>query len=98
MWQSPGVIGHGAGGKDDLSDGVDDGDVEDGAELAEEGVGEESAKERGEVGEEDESVVEDRAHVLGLVRLHAVRADEQVLQVQGQDGWKLNRCLFKTHF
>jgi hypothetical protein len=46
-----------------LSECIEDGDVEDGPVLAHEGVGEDGAKDGGEVADGGEGVVEDGGHV-----------------------------------
>lgn len=66
--------------------GIDDGDVKDGFEFAQEAVGQEGTKERGEVREEDKGVVDDGSHVLHLLAVLPSGLGVQVFQVQRQDG------------
>lgn len=59
---------------------IDDGDVQDGPELAQDLVGQQGAKEGGEVAKECKGVIDDGRGVFGKVQL--------VLDVDGEDGCK----------
>ena len=71
--------------QDGLTNGVDDGNVENGLEFSKERVWEEGTNEGSEVRQEDESVVNDGGNVLGLVRVPTSDSNVQVSKVQGQN-------------
>ena len=83
------TVWHCSDRQNDLSDGVNNGNVEDGPELSEEGVCQKCTKDAGEVAEEDEGMVNNGGSVLGLFSLvRGVRVlAQQVSQIERKDGF-----------
>ena len=70
--------GHCSQGLEQMAEHINDRDVDNGLELAQQGVGQDGSKDGGEVAEHGEGVVDDGGRVLGQVQL--------LLQVEGEDG------------
>ena len=70
--------GHCSQGLEQMAEHVYDRDVDNGLELAQQGVGKDGAKDGGEVAEHGEGVVDHGGRVLSQVQL--------LLQVEGEDG------------